>query len=469
MNTNMLINGTQVAGTAENFEVLNPANETVLATVASASVEQVNDAIQAAAHAFKTWQFVSDADLQNAFAHIVKDIRQEKDDIARLITLEQGKPFGLAQFEVDAGANWIEYVASLEIPVETIQDPSGKTIQVFNRPLGVVASITPWNWPFMIVIWHLFPALKAKNCIVNKPSEYTPLSTIKWVEIINRHLPKGVCSVVLGKGAVGQALSEHPEVAKVTFTGSTRTGQSILSHSVESLKGVVLELGGNDIGIVLGDVDVDAVAPRIFGSAFLNMGQTCAALKRLYVHESVYDQLTQKLAEIADAQVVGDGLDATTTFGPIQNRMQYNKVKSLIDDAVAQGGEIITQQGEFTASGYYVRPTLVTHVQAGVALVDEEQFGPVLPIVKFSHIDEAITAANSTCFGLGGSVWSKDIEQAQQIASQLETGTVWINSHADVSPAAPFGGWKLSGLGYSFGLSGLLLFTKKQAIHVTAE
>ncbi len=192
MNTNMLINGTQVAGTAENFEVLNPANETVLATVASASVEQVNDAIQAAAHAFKTWQFVSDADLQNAFAHIVKDIRQEKDDIARLITLEQGKPFGLAQFEVDAGANWIEYVASLEIPVETIQDPSGKTIQVFNRPLGVVASITPWNWPFMIVIWHLFPALKAKNCIVNKPSEYTPLSTIKLVEIINRHLPKGV-------------------------------------------------------------------------------------------------------------------------------------------------------------------------------------------------------------------------------------------------------------------------------------
>ena len=469
MNTNMLINGASVAGTAETFEVLNPANEKVVAQVASASIEQVDESIQSAVHAFKTWQFVSDDDIQSAFAQIVADIRQEKDEIAGLITLEQGKPFALAQFEVDAGANWIEYVASLEIPTETIQDPSGKTIQVFNRPLGVVASITPWNWPFMIVIWHLFPALKAKNCIVNKPSEYTPLSTVKLIEIMNRHLPKGVCSVVLGKGAVGQALSEHKDVAKVTFTGSTRTGQSILSHSVDSLKGVVLELGGNDIGIVLDDVDVDTIAPRIFGSAFLNMGQTCAALKRLYVHEKVYDQLTQKLTEIANAQVVGDGMDAHTTFGPIQNRMQYNKVKSLIDDAVAQGGKIITQQEGVAEKGYYVRPTLVTDVQSGIALVDEEQFGPVLPIVKFSQVDEAITAANSTSFGLGGSVWSKDIERAQQIASQLETGTVWINSHADVSPAAPFGGWKLSGLGYSFGLSGLLLFTKKQSIHVTAE
>lgn len=467
MNTNMLINGIQVQGAADTFEVLNPANEQVIATVASASVEQVNQAIQAAAQAFKTWQFISDEEINTIFTKIVADIRHEQSEIARLITLEQGKPLALAQFEVEAGANWIEYILSLNIPVETIDDPSGKTIQVFNRPLGVIASITPWNWPFMIVIWHLFPALKAKNCIVNKPSEYTPLSTIKLIEIMNRHLPQGVCNIVLGQGGVGQALSEHPDVAKVTFTGSTRTGQSILSHSVASLKGVVLELGGNDIGIVLNDVDVNEIAPRIFGSAFLNMGQTCAALKRLYVHEDVYDQLTQKLAELADAQVVGDGLDENTTFGPIQNRMQYQKVKSLIDDAVAQGGEIITQQNQETEKGYYIRPTLVTNVNAGIALVDEEQFGPVLPIVKFSQVEDAIYAANHTSFGLGGSVWSKDLEQAQQIASRLETGTVWINSHSDLSPAAPFGGWKLSGLGYSFGLSGLLLFTEKQAIHIT--
>lgn len=467
MNTDLIMNGSKVKGLAENFAILNPANESIVTEIASASVEQVSETIQAALTAFKQWKNVSDAAVNEAFAKIVVDIRAEKDEIAQLITLEQGKTFVMAQFEVEAGASWIEYLVSLEIPVETLQDPSGKTIQVFNRPLGVVASITPWNWPFMIAVWHLFPALKTKNCVVNKPSEYTPLSTIKLVEIINRHLPQGVCSIVLGKGAVGQALSEHPDIAKVTFTGSTRTGQSILSHSVNTLKSVVLELGGNDVGIVLEDVDINSTAEKIFGSAFLNAGQTCAALKRLYVHENVYDALTEKLAQIADAQVLGDGMDASTTFGPVQNKIQYEKVNALIEDAVTQGGQIITQNKSVPESGYFISPTLITNVQEGVALVDEEQFGPVLPIVKFSDIDDVIQRTNNTNYGLGGSVWSKDIEKSKNIASQMETGTVWINSHSDLSPAAAFSGWKLSGLGYSFGLDGLLLFTHKQAIHIT--
>lgn len=319
----------------------------------------------------------------------------------------------------------------------------------------------------MIAVWHLFPALKTKNCIVNKPSEYTPLSTVKLVEIINRHVPKGVCSVVLGTGKVGQVLSEHPDIAKVTFTGSTRTGQSILSHSVNTLKGVVLELGGNDVGIVLDDIDVDSTAEKIFGSAFLNAGQTCAALKRLYVHENIYEDLIHKLVEIAERQVVGDGQEENTTFGPVQNRMQFNKVKALIEDAIAQGGELLTQAPVLPENGYYIAPTLIANLREGVALVDEEQFGPALPIIKFSEIDDVIQRANQSSFGLGGSVWSQNIEKAQEIANQLECGTVWINSHADLSPAAPFGGWKLSGLGYSFGLDGLLLFTKKQAIHIS--
>jgi len=295
MNTHVIINGENIQGSAETFKVLNPANEEVITEIASATPEQVNQAVQAATEAFKQWKNISDKEINNSFSKIANDIRQEKKEIARLITLEQGKPLGLAEFEVEAGASWIEYIASLEIPVETIQEPGGKTIQVYNRPLGVVASITPWNWPFMIAVWHLFPALKTKNCIVNKPSEYTPLSTVKLVEIINRHVPKGVCSVVLGTGKVGQVLSEHPDIAKVTFTGSTRTGQSILSHSVNTLKGVVLELGGNDVGIVLDDIDVDSTAEKIFGSAFLNAGQTCAALKRLYVHENIYEDLIHKL------------------------------------------------------------------------------------------------------------------------------------------------------------------------------
>lgn len=467
MDTNLIINGVAVQGQAAFTDVINPATEEVIAQVASASVEQVNDAVQAALAAFKTWKNVSDADQAEAFKKIAADIRAESAALAELITLEQGKPLGLAQFEVEAGASWIEFVSSLEIPVETIPDPSGKTIKVYNRPLGVVASITPWNWPFMIAIWHLIPALKTKNCVVNKPSEYTPLSTIKLVEIINRHVPKGVCSVVLGTGEVGGALSGHPDIAKVTFTGSTRTGQRILSNSVDSLKSVVLELGGNDVGLVLEDADLDVVAERIFGSAFLNAGQTCAALKRLYVHESVYDALTEKLVNIANAQVVGAGLDPETTFGPIQNKAQYDKVKGLIADAVAQGGQVISAAKTIPEKGYFVAPTLITNVAQGVALVDEEQFGPVLPIVKFSDVNEVIAQTNNSEFGLGGSVWSKDIAKAEAIASQMETGTVWINSHSDLSPAAPFGGWKTSGLGFSFGLEGLLLFTHKQAIHIT--
>lgn len=467
MNTNLLINGVSVQGQAGFTNVFNPATEDVIAQVASASAEQVNDAVQAALDAFKIWKNVLDADLASAFKNIAADIRAESTLLAELITLEQGKPLGLARFEVDCGLSWIEYLSSLDVPVETIPDASGKVIKVYNRPVGVVASITPWNWPFMIAVWHIIPALKTKNCVINKPSEYTPLSTIKLVEIINRHIPKGVCSLVLGTGEVGGVLSAHPDIAKVTFTGSTRTGQRILSNSVDSFKSVILELGGNDVGLVLEDADLDIVAERIFGSAFLNAGQTCAALKRLYVHASVYDSLTEKLVNIANAQVIGDGLNPETTFGPIQNKIQYEKVKGLIADALAKGGQIITTANNIPEKGYFIAPTLITNVENGVALVDEEQFGPVLPIVKFSDINEVIAQTNQSEFGLGGSVWSADITKAEAIASQMETGTVWINSHSDLSPAAPFSGWKTSGLGFSFGLEGLLLFTKKQAIHIT--
>lgn len=468
MNSDLILNGVSIQGLGAKVAVLNPANETVLAEVASATVAQVNDAVLAAKAAFSTWQQTADAEIKAAFAKIAADLRAEQAQIARLITLEQGKTLALAQFEVEAGASWIDYLASLEVPVDTFTEPSGKMIKVYNRPLGVVASITPWNWPLMIAVWHIFPALKTKNCVVNKPSEYTPLSTIKLVEIINRHLPAGVCSIVLGRGEVGQALSEHPEVAKVTFTGSTRTGQSILSHSVSSLKHVVLELGGNDAGIVLEDADLDVAAERIFGSAFLNGGQTCAALKRLYVHDSIFDALCEKLVKLAEQQILGDGLDPAVNFGPVQNKMQYDKVNAMIQDAVAQGGKIMSSQVQLPESGYFIAPTLITGLKEGVTLVDDEQFGPVLPILRFSSIDEVLQRSNDSDFGLGGSVWSRDIDKAQQVASQMQTGTVWINSHSDLSPAAAFGGWKLSGLGYSFGLEGLLLFTHKQAVHITA-
>lgn len=320
----------------------------------------------------------------------------------------------------------------------------------------------------MIAIWHLFPALKTKNCIINKPSEYTPLSTIKLIEIMNRHLPAGVCGLVLGKGDAGAYLTAHPAIGKVAFTGSTRTGQAILRNSVDTLKSTVLELGGNDAAIVLEDADLDKVADKIFGSAFLNMGQTCTAIKRLYVHENIYDQLIEKLLAMAEAQVIGNGLEAETTFGPVQNAVQYQKVKALIADAIARGATVLTADVAIPENGYFIAPTIIGNLPIDTPLIHEEQFGPVLPVMKFRDIQEVIQLANASEFGLGGSVWSQDLEKAQAIAHQLETGTVWINRHAEMSPNAAFCGWKMSGLGHAFGMSGLLQFTKKQAVHISA-
>ena len=466
MNTDLLVDGKAITGTGEIINVINPANQQVIAAVSSASIEQLEQTVRAAKHAFISWQHADEQSISHAFLQIADAVSQQKDEIAKLITQEQGKPLFLAQVEVDLTIGWIRYVAGLEIPVEHCEE-NGKHIKVYNRPLGVVASVTPWNWPFMIAAWHIFPALKAKNTLVNKPSEFTPLSTIKLVEIINQHLPKGVCSLVLGNGGIGGALTAHPDVKKVTFTGSTQTGQRILQGAIADLKSVVLELGGNDVGIVLADANLDEAVPKIFQSAFLNAGQTCACLKRLYVHESVYDDVVERLVALINTQIVGDGLDPATTFGPLQNKIQYEKVLALIDTAVSMGANIIRPAQALPENGYFIAPTLVTNIDEQSALVQTEQFGPVLPILKFSHAEDVVKATNQSEYGLGGSIWTRDLEQAQKLALTMETGTVWINSHSDLSPQVAFGGWKLSGLGYSFGLDGLLQYTHKQAIHLS--
>lgn len=466
MNTQLNQGGAYATFSGECFEVINPATATPFAVLNSSSTAEIDHTVKQAVKAFETWKQVTDTEIHVLFSAIAIDIRSQKAEIARLITQEQGKPLFLAEVEVELGAGWIEHLRDTEIPVEQYEEANGKVIRVYNKPIGVVASITPWNWPFMIAIWHLFPALKTKNCVINKPSEYTPLSTIKLIEIINRHLPAGVCGIVLGKGDVGAHLTAHPDIGKVAFTGSTRTGQAILKKSVDSLKSVVLELGGNDAAIVLEDADLDNVAEKIFGSAFLNMGQTCTAIKRLYVHEGIYDALIEKLLAMAQAQVIGSGLDPAVTFGPVQNVMQYQKVKALIDNAIAQGAAVLTAETKVPEHGYFIAPTIIGDLLAGTALIDQEQFGPVLPIIRFNDIQSVIAEANRSEFGLGGSVWSADIAKAEAVAQQLETGTVWINRHAEMSPNAAFCGWKMSGLGHAFGLSGLLQFTKKQAIHI---
>ena len=468
MNTefSLIINGKKVTGAGGSFEVLNPATEEVVCTVPLASVEQLDSAVAAANEAFKTWQYSSDADRTAAMHRIADKIEANADQLAEIIVQEQGKPMFLAQAEVGGAAAWTRYNADLEIPVKVIEDSENKRIEAHHKPLGVVGSITPWNWPLMIAIWHIMPALRTGNTVVCKPSEYTPLNTLKLIELMSEELPAGVINVVTGQGEIGGAMSAHEGINKIIFTGSTPTGQRIMSSAAGNLKRLTLELGGNDAAIVLPDADVNAIAEGIFQTAFLNMGQTCAALKRLYVHDDIYDELCEKLADIAAQQIVGNGLEAGTTFGPVQNANQYRIVTELVEDAKANGARILCGGEPIAGNGYFYPPTIVADISDGIRLVDEEQFGPVLPVIRFSDTEDALSRANSASVGLGGSVWSSDIEKATDIASQLECGTAWINGHAEVLPHAPFGGCKMSGFGVEFGEEGLLEYTLMQVINI---
>lgn len=462
----LIIDGQSCLGEQGELEIINPATGSVAAHCAKASVAQVNQAIAAAKQAFKSWQRCPHEERKNILNKIADGIEKHAETLAELVVLEQGKPLALAQMEVQGAIGWTRYTASLDLPVDVLEDSEQKRIERHYQPLGVVASITPWNWPLMIAVWHIMPALRAGNVVINKPSEFTPLATLKLCEIIQQEVPAGVISIVVGDGEIGEALSTHPDVQKVVFTGSTRTGQHIMSGAVKTLKHLTLELGGNDAGIVLPDSDLDQIAQRIFNVAFLNAGQTCAALKRLYVHESQYDALAQKLADIAKAQIVGDGMASETTFGPVQNQMQYQKVKALIADAIAQGAKVLSGDQSLPEQGYFIAPTILTDLDETCRVVQEEQFGPVLPILKYNSIDDAIARANACEFGLGGSIWSTDLKAAQFYATQLECGTVWINTHAEIVPHAPFGGWKMSGVGAEFGMEGLLENTIGQTLHI---
>jgi acyl-CoA reductase-like NAD-dependent aldehyde dehydrogenase len=300
--------------------------------------------------------------------------------------------------------------------------------------------------------------------VVLKPAPTTPLSTLRFAELVAGLLPKGVLNVVTDANDLGDAMTRHPDIRKISFTGSTATGQKVMASAAATLKRITLELGGNDASIVLDDVNPKEVAPGIFNGAFQNSGQVCLAIKRLYVHESVYDEICGELVRIANETVVDDGLKQGTKLGPLQNKMQYEKVKGFLADARANGN--IVAGGEvMDRPGYFVQPTIVRDIKEGSRLVDEEQFGPVLPVIKYSDSDDVIRRANATTYGLGGSVWSSDVQRAHDVASRMEAGTVWINQHLDVAPHIPFGGAKQSGMGIEFAEEGLAEFTQLQIIN----
>ena len=463
--------GGEAVEAARTFEVVNPALGVAFAAVQSAEPEHVDAAVAAARAAFPGWSALPDGDRQALMHALGVALEGNVPELMELVTRETGKPLqGLnnvgAGMEVGGAIAWTHVTADLELAPQLIQDNEEARIEVHRKPLGVVASITPWNWPLMIAIWHIIPAMRAGNTVVIKPSEYTPIATARFVELANAVLPAGVLNLVTGNGPIGAALSRHPGVDKVVFTGSTATGRKIMEGAAATLKRLTLELGGNDAGIVLPDVDVKAVAPRLFGAAFHNNGQTCACLKRLYVHDSIYDAVCDELARLAREVRVGDGLEPQTQLGPLQNAAQRELVAGLADDARANGGRILAGGRSLAGAGYFFEPTIVAGLTNGARLVDEEQFGPILPVIRYGDVEQAIRLANDSPNGLGGSVWSSDPARATDVGKRLECGTVWINEHGAVQPDAPFGGVKQSGIGVEFGRQGLEEFTTIQTVKI---
>ena len=468
----MIINGQPVNAT-KTFGIINPATSEVFAQVQAGDASHVDAAVKAARAAFPAWAARPDAERVALIQQIAGLIQANMPELMELVTLETGKPLGGlngvgAGMEVGGSIAWTQVTASLSLPVEVIQDNDDARIEVHRKPLGVVGSITPWNWPLMIAIWHIMPAMRTGNTVVIKPSENTPVATLRFVELANTVLPPGVLNIVTGErnSDVGVAITRHPDINKIVFTGSTPTGKKIMGNAADNLKRLTLELGGNDAGIVLPDVDPKEVAPRLFGVAFHNNGQTCACLKRLYVHESIYEEVCAELAKIAQATIVGDGKNPDTQLGPLQNEAQLNIVKSLAEDAKAKGARFLCGGNQKPGKGYFFEPTIVADVSNGMRLVDEEQFGPILPVIKYKDLADAIRMANDNPNGLGGSVWSRDTAKAASIGLQLECGTAWVNEHGAIQPDAPFGGIKQSGLGVEFGHYGLEEYTNIQTLKI---
>jgi acyl-CoA reductase-like NAD-dependent aldehyde dehydrogenase len=460
------IGGEPVDGT-RFFDVINPATGSAFAQAPDATRAQLDQAVEAARGAFGRWRSVPHSRRREILLAFAAAIRADTEGLSRLLTREQGKPLAAAVREVQITAARIEGLVGFELTPETLRSDERGRVVLDYQPLGVVGAIAPWNAPLVLATQIAAQALVAGNSVIVKPSPFTPLATLRLGEIAARTLPQGLFNTLSGGNDLGGWMTEHAGIDKIGFVGSVATGKRVLaSAAMSNLKRVSLELGGNDAAIVLADADVESIAPALFRSAFVNSGQICMAVKRVLVHESLIERLGAALARLARAARVGDGFEPGVELGPIQNRPQFERVLGLMKDALQRGGQALAGGSALARPGYFVAPTVMIGVAEGTPLVDEEQFGPVLPLLTFTEIDEAVTRANATRFGLGASVWSADPQRAADIAHRLEAGTVWVNSHGGAAPEIPFGGFKESGVGRGMGLIGLRSYAEPRVLHL---
>ena len=461
----LLIDG-QAVPTDATFGVVNPATEEVFAQAPDASRENLDAAVAAARAAFPAWRAKSLDERRAVLLAMADAVEADLPTLAELLTREQGKALQHAQFEVGGTAMWMRALATIDLPVEVISEDDATRVELHRRPLGVVGAITPWNYPLLLSMWKVAPALLTGNTMVLKPSPYTPLAVMRFGEIVREIVPKGVLNVVCGGDDLGRWITEHPDVDKISFTGSGPTGKKIMAGAAGNLKRITLELGGNDAAIVRADADPKEIAGPIFDMAFQNSGQVCGAIKRLYVHDDLYDEMCDALVARANEKTVGDGMAEGTDYGPVQNAMQYDIVCNLAKSAADDGGRFLVGGEPQEGKGYFFPLTIVADLTDGDRLVDEEPFGPILPVIRFQSDDDVVRRANDTRFGLGGSVWSADAAKATEMAGQLETGSAWVNQHFNLSPFLPFGGVKESGMGVENGPWGLAEFTSSQVLNI---
>ena len=456
--------GANQTSSPSTLQIVNPATEEVFAQAPDASLQDLNAAVSAAREAFPSWRRRPHSERQALVTSLGLKLQEHVDEFKLLLTLEQGKSLYWSGLEIAGSAMWLQMVAQQDNPVTINESTSDRQSETRYVPLGVVGAIVPWNFPLLLAVFKIAPALLAGNTMVLKPSPYTPLTALKLGELAREVLPPGVLNVISGGDELGPWITEHPDINKIAFTGSTTTGRKVMRSAAATLKRVTLELGGNDPAIVMPDVDISGVIPQLFWGAFLNSAQLCLATKRLYIHEAIYQPVVKALVEFSKTVKVGDGRQPDVQLGPIQNRPQYERVLSLIDGARSQRLKFVTGAKPMNGPGYFVPVTMIDEPPEDAPIVTEEAFGPVLPLLKFRTIDEAIQRANNSPYGLGASVWTRDEAIAQQIAARLECGTVWINEIHYTMPNAAFAGHKQSGLGVENGADGLLEYTVPQTV-----